>query len=175
MSSFIGGGWSFLFTACSVLFGLSHDILRWKSPFAGGYPPPKCSHPAPKPAHPRASFAKGLSLFPLIISEETGLLSPQGKRAAYGSAVMSGLDSVAERHHPAMKPSKTLSRLLGSWPLLLLLLLLLLSLYFSFLGPHLRHMKVPKLLTYTTATATRVRAASATYTTAHGNTRCLTH
>ena len=49
---------------------------------------------------------------------------------------------------------------------------------FCFLGPHLRHMEVPRLgitsklqvLAYATATAT-----SATYTTAHCNARSLTH
>ena len=52
-----------------------------------------------------------------------------------------------------------------------------------FLGPHLRHMEVPRLgveselypPTYTTATAMWDRAVSATYTTAHGNAGSLTH
>ena len=52
-----------------------------------------------------------------------------------------------------------------------------------FLGLHLQHMKVPRLgvklelqvLAYTTATATPVQAASATYAAACGNTRSLTH
>ena len=53
----------------------------------------------------------------------------------------------------------------------------------SFLGPHLRHMEVPRLgaeselqlPAYTTATATRDPSLSVTYTTADGNARSLTH
>ena len=63
-----------------------------------------------------------------------------------------------------------------------LFLFIYLFIYFS-LGPHPRRMEVPslglkselQLLAYTIATATRIRAASATYTTAQGNARSLTH
>ena len=57
-------------------------------------------------------------------------------------------------------------------------------LFFCFLGLHSRHMEVPRLGSklelqlpaYTMATATHgIRAASATYTTAHGNAGSLTH
>ena len=52
-----------------------------------------------------------------------------------------------------------------------------------FLGPHLQHMEVPRLEfkselqlpAYTTAIATLDPSLSATYTTAHSNTRSLTH
>ena len=55
--------------------------------------------------------------------------------------------------------------------------------FFGFLGPHPRHMEVPRLgveselqlLVYTTTTATEIRAASETYTTVHGNTGSLTY
>ena len=54
---------------------------------------------------------------------------------------------------------------------------------FFFLWLHLWHMDVPRLvveselqmLAYTTATTTRIQAASETYTTACGNARALTH
>ena len=54
---------------------------------------------------------------------------------------------------------------------------------FVFWGLHVQHMEVPRLgvesellpSAYTTATATPVWAPSVTYTTAHGNTRSLTH
>ena len=55
------------------------------------------------------------------------------------------------------------------------------SLFFCFLGLHLRHMEVPRLgvelelQVLATATATQIPAASVTNTTAHGNTRPLTH
>ena len=52
-----------------------------------------------------------------------------------------------------------------------------------YLMPHVQHTKVPRLgvkselqlTAYTTATATQDQAASATYTTAHGNAGSLTH
>ena len=55
--------------------------------------------------------------------------------------------------------------------------------FFSFLGRHPWHMEVPRSgaepelqpPASATATATRIRATSATYTTAHGNARSLTH
>ena len=55
--------------------------------------------------------------------------------------------------------------------------------FLVFLGPHPRHMEVPRLgvkwglkpLAYTTATAMRIWTKSATYSTAHGNVRSLTH
>ena len=56
---------------------------------------------------------------------------------------------------------------------------------FTFLGLHLQHVEIPwpgvkselQLPAYTTATATGtgVRTTCASYTTAHGNTRSLTH
>ena len=54
---------------------------------------------------------------------------------------------------------------------------------FCFLGPHLQHMEVPRqgveselqLPAYVTARAIQDPAASATYTTTHGNARSLTH
>ena len=59
----------------------------------------------------------------------------------------------------------------------------LLFFFFFFFGLHWQHMGVPRrgvkselqLLAYATATATGIRAAPATYTTAHGNARSLTH
>ena len=59
----------------------------------------------------------------------------------------------------------------------------LLLLLFVFLGLHPRHMEVPRLgvklepqlLAYATAVATPDLRTSATYTTAHGNTRSLNH
>ena len=59
----------------------------------------------------------------------------------------------------------------------------LLLLSYCFLGPHPRHMEghrlgvqsEPQLAAYATATAMQIRAASATYTTAHGNAGSLTH
>ena len=58
----------------------------------------------------------------------------------------------------------------------------LLFAFFFFFGLHPRHMEIPRLgveselqlQAYTTATATRVRAASVTHTTAHGNAGSLT-
>ena len=55
--------------------------------------------------------------------------------------------------------------------------------FFVFLGPHPWHMEVPRqgvqlefqLPAYTTATECQIRATSATYTTAHGDTRSSTH
>ena len=56
--------------------------------------------------------------------------------------------------------------------------------FFFFLGPHMQHMKVPRLggelellqlLPYATATATAMQDTSRTYTTAHGNARSPTH
>ena len=53
--------------------------------------------------------------------------------------------------------------------------------FFGFLGPHPQHMEVPRLgveselQLQTYATATTKPATSVTYTTAHGNTRSLTH
>ena len=55
--------------------------------------------------------------------------------------------------------------------------------FFCFLGPHLRHMKVPRrgvklklqLPAYTTATAMQDLGCVCNLHTAHGNTRSLTH
>ena len=55
--------------------------------------------------------------------------------------------------------------------------------FLPFLGPLPRHMEVPRLgvqselqlRVYATATATRIRAASVTYTTGHGNAGSSTH
>ena len=55
--------------------------------------------------------------------------------------------------------------------------------FFSFLGPYPWYMEVPRpgvkselqLPAYTTATARQIRDASATYTTAQGDARSLTH
>ena len=66
------------------------------------------------------------------------------------------------------------------------ILLVLLKLNFKknfFSGSDLQHMEVSKLgvslelqlADYTTATACQIQATSATYTTAHGNARSLTH
>ena len=55
--------------------------------------------------------------------------------------------------------------------------------FFSILGLHLPHLEVPRqgleselqLLAYTTAQQPRIQAVCATYSTAHGNARSLTH
>ena len=55
--------------------------------------------------------------------------------------------------------------------------------FLLFLGPHLRHMEIPRLgfelelqlLAYATDTATLIQATSVTHTTAHGNAGSLTH
>ena len=53
--------------------------------------------------------------------------------------------------------------------------------FLCFLGPHLWHMEIPRLIRAVAAKPTpepqqcRIRATSATYTTAYGNARSLTH
>ena len=64
-----------------------------------------------------------------------------------------------------------------------LLLCFALFYFFVFLGLNSQHMEVPRLgvqldlqlPAYTTATATRIQAASVTYITAHDNSGSLTH
>ena len=47
--------------------------------------------------------------------------------------------------------------------------------FFCFLEPHLQHMEVPRLGPTPQPQQHKIQAESATYTTAHGNTRSLTH
>ena len=48
-------------------------------------------------------------------------------------------------------------------------------LFLFLLGPHLQHMEVPRLGVKLEPQHCQIQAASATYTTAHGNTGSLTH
>ena len=67
--------------------------------------------------------------------------------------------------------------------LLFYFLLFILKNFFVFLGPHLWHMEVPRLVSSWSCSRQprpqpwqhRIRAASVTYTTAHGNAGSLTH
>ena len=47
--------------------------------------------------------------------------------------------------------------------------------FFCFLGPHLQHMEVPRLEAELEPQQRGIQATSATYNTAHGNTRSPTH
>ena len=66
---------------------------------------------------------------------------------------------------------------------LIIIIIIIIFVFLPFLGPLLRHMEVPRLgveselqlPAYTAPQQRRIRASSATYTTAHGNARSLTH